>query len=169
MPEAEIHISAEESHPAGVWCRTIVRCPHRNRAGVPEQEGVRWAVVLDAQRFEGHPIWGLYQGHGLGLLERQESGLANHAGPQEVQTAEALLSDEQFGQLLRELRDDVLLMVETAISTGMRVSEIIGLKWRAVDLDRGLIRVEERYYRVDTDEPKSERSLRVLSLGFLLE
>jgi integrase len=80
-----------------------------------------------------------------------------------------ILSDEHCGQLLRELRDDVRLMVETAISTGMRVSEIIGLKWRAVDLDRGLIRVEERYYRGDTDEPKSERSQRVLSLGLLLE
>jgi integrase len=60
-------------------------------------------------------------------------------------------------------------MVETAISTGMRVSELIGLKWRCVDLDRGLIRVEERYYRGDTDEPKTERSRRVLSLGLLLE
>src|SRR5690606_19282686 len=78
-------------------------------------------------------------------------------------------SDEQFGLLLRELKDDVRLMVETAISTGMRVSEIIGLKWRCVDLDRGLIRVEERYYRGDTDEPKSERSQRVLSLGVLME
>ena len=90
-------------------------------------------------------------------------------GRKRFKRAKLILSDEQFGQLLRELREDVRLMVETAISTGMRVSEIIGLKWRAVDLDRGLIRVEERYYRGDTDEPKSERSQRVLSLGLLLE
>ena len=64
---------------------------------------------------------------------------------------------------------DIRLMVETDISTGMCVSELIGLKWRCVDLDRGLIRVEERYYRGDTDEPKTERSRRVLSLGLLLE
>ena len=32
-----------------------------------------------------------------------------------------------------------------------------------------MVRVEERYYRGDTDEPKSERSHRLLSLGLLLE
>jgi integrase len=80
-----------------------------------------------------------------------------------------ILSDEQFGRLLDELDPDVRLMVETGISTAMRVSEIIGLKWRAVDLDRGLIRIDERYYRGDTDEPKSERSRRFVPLGVLLE
>lgn len=90
-------------------------------------------------------------------------------GRKKAKRQKLILSDEQFGQLLRELGDDVRLMVETAISTGMRVSEIISLKWRYVDLDRGLIRVEERYYRGDTDEPKSERSRRFLSLGLLLE
>ena len=60
-------------------------------------------------------------------------------------------------------------MVETAVSTGMRVSEILGLKWRHVDLAVGLIRVEERFYRGDTGEPKSERGRRVLPLGLLVE
>jgi integrase len=59
-------------------------------------------------------------------------------------------------------------MVETAVSTGMRVSEIIGLKWRCIDLDRGLAHVEERYYRGDTDIPKTEGSKRVLPLGHLV-
>ncbi|MCL4841280.1 MAG: tyrosine-type recombinase/integrase [Bryobacteraceae bacterium] len=90
-------------------------------------------------------------------------------GRKRAKRLKLILSDEQFARLLNELREDVRLMVETAISTGMRVSEIIGLKWRCVDLDRGLIRVEERYYRGDTDEPKSERSHRILSLGVLLE
>ena len=51
----------------------------------------------------------------------------------------------------------------------MRISEILGLKWRCVDLERGLAHVEERYYRGDTDEPKSERSRRSLPLGYLTE
>ena len=49
----------------------------------------------------------------------------------------------------------------------MRISEILGLKWRCVDLKSGLVHVEERYYRGDTDEPKSERSKRSLPLGCL--
>lgn len=58
-------------------------------------------------------------------------------------------------------------MVLTAVSTGMRISEILALKWRAVDLDRGLIFVEERMYRGESDVPKSERSRRVLPIGHL--
>jgi integrase len=59
------------------------------------------------------------------------------------------------------------LIVETAVSTGMRISEILGLKWRSVDLERGVVHVEERYYRGDTGEPKSERGQRSLPLGEL--
>ena len=51
----------------------------------------------------------------------------------------------------------------------MRVSEVLGLKWRNADLDRGVISVTERYYRGDTDEPKSERAHRELPLGCLLD
>src|SRR5690349_7703506 len=57
----------------------------------------------------------------------------------------------------------------TAVSTGMRVSEVLGLKWGAVDLFRGCFRVVERYYRGDTDVPKSEHSNRSLPLGSLAD
>lgn len=80
-----------------------------------------------------------------------------------------ILSDEQIAQLLKGLPEQVRLMVMTAISTGMRVSEIIGLRWRCVDLTPGLVRIEERCYRGDVDAPKSERSRRVLPLGQLTE
>jgi len=60
-------------------------------------------------------------------------------------------------------------MIMTAVSTGMRISEVLGLKWRAVDLVRGFVNVKERYYRGDTDEPKSERSIRSVPLGYLIE
>ena len=60
-------------------------------------------------------------------------------------------------------------MIETAVSTGMRISEILGLRWRCVDLNRGVIKVEERLYRGEIGEPKSERARRILPLGLLLE
>jgi integrase len=65
---------------------------------------------------------------------------------------------------------EIGLMVRTAVSTDMRVSEIIGLKWRAVDLEHGLVHVQERYYRGDTDEPpKTDKSKRPLPLGYLVK
>ena len=80
-----------------------------------------------------------------------------------------ILSDDQFRLLLAALPTHIQLMVLTAVSTGMRVSEVLGLRWRSVDLDRGLISVTERYYRGDTDEPKTERARRELPLGCLVE
>ena len=80
-----------------------------------------------------------------------------------------ILTDIQIRLLFIEVPLFVRLMIETVVSTSMRISELLGLKWRCVDLDRGLIYIEERYYRGDTDEPKSDRSKRVLPLGYLTE
>ncbi len=80
-----------------------------------------------------------------------------------------ILSDDQFRLLLAALPTHIQLMVWTAVSTGMRVSEVLGLRWRSVDLDRGLVSVIERYYRGDADEPKTERARRELPLGCLME
>ena len=80
-----------------------------------------------------------------------------------------ILTDEQLRLLLAVVPEYVRLMVETAVSTGMRVSEILGLRWRCVDFKLGVIRVEERFYRGDTGEPKSERGRRILPLGILVE
>jgi hypothetical protein len=38
---------------------------------------------------------------------------------------------------------------------------------RAVDLEHGLVHVQERYYRGDTDEPKTDKSKRPLPPGYL--
>src|SRR5262249_20397867 len=58
-----------------------------------------------------------------------------------------ILTDDQFQRLMNSIPFDIRLMIATAVTTGMRVSEILALKWKNVDLDRGTVRVEERYYR----------------------
>lgn len=80
-----------------------------------------------------------------------------------------ILTDEQLRLLLEAVPGDVKLMVETAVSTGMRISEILGLRWRSVDLVTGKVKVDERFYRGELGEPKSERARRTLPLGLLTE
>ena len=89
-------------------------------------------------------------------------------GKKRVKYEKRIPTDEQLRLLLDRLPGRVRWIVETAVSTGMRISEILGLKWRSVDLDRGVVHVEERYYRGDTGEPKSERAQRSLPLGELV-
>jgi integrase len=78
-----------------------------------------------------------------------------------------LLSDDQTRALLSELSPQLNLIVETAISTGLRTSELLGLRWKDIDLDRGILKVQQRYYRGDVDIPKSARSRRIEALGLL--
>lgn len=104
-----------------------------------------------------------------GYREGRNPTTRTSLGKKRAKRERRILTDEQFGLLLKAVPCDVKLMIETAVSTGMRVSEILGLKWRCVDLERGVVRVEERYYRGDTDEPKTEPSKRVLPLGYLVD
>jgi len=71
-----------------------------------------------------------------------------------------LLTDEQFLKLLERIPPFVGLICRTADSTGLRISEILGLKWKNVDLLTGWLQIRERYYRGDQDVTKSEKSAR---------
>lgn len=55
----------------------------------------------------------------------------------------------------------------TAIATGMRQGELLGLRWRDVDLEAGVIQIRHTL-RLDTRElaePKTDRSRRALRIG----
>jgi integrase len=49
--------------------------------------------------------------------------------------------------------------------TGLRIGELLALRWRNVDLATGVIRVEETVYEGHFDEPKSRHSMRLIPLG----
>ncbi len=56
-----------------------------------------------------------------------------------------------------------------AASTGMRLGEVLGLTWDAVDLDGGFVRVEHSLARYDSayhlDAPKTARSRRAIAIA----
>jgi integrase len=82
---------------------------------------------------------------------------------------ERILNEDETVRVLARLTDPNLLILETAVSTGARISELLGLKWRQVDLAAGLIRIIQRNWRGDIDGPKSKTSKRPLTLGNLVE
>src|SRR5438105_4657467 len=71
---------------------------------------------------------------------------------------ERILTEEETVKVLARLSDPNLLVLETAIATGARISEILGLKWCYVDLQSGVLRIVQRYWRGDIDDPKSKTS-----------
>lgn len=66
------------------------------------------------------------------------------------------LSPEQFDQLVHAMPEPYATMVYVATYSGLRISELIGLKWRDIGFDS--IVVDERYCRGDWSEPKSRAS-----------
>jgi integrase len=66
------------------------------------------------------------------------------------------VTPEQFSQIIAGIPEPYATMVYVAVWTGLRVSELIGLRWEDVHTDS--LTIDERYCRGDWAEPKSDAS-----------
>jgi integrase len=66
------------------------------------------------------------------------------------------ITPEQFANLVQIVSEPYATMIFTAVWTGLRVSELIGLKWRCIHADS--ITIEERFCRGDWAVPKTAAS-----------
>lgn len=80
---------------------------------------------------------------------------------------ERILTEQETGVVLARLPDPHRLICETCLSTGTRISEVVGLMRKHLDLRAGTIQIRQRHCRGDIDEPKTRNSKRTLTLGFL--
>jgi integrase len=70
--------------------------------------------------------------------------------------SKSFITPAQFDGLLQLISEPYATMLYTAVWTGLRVSELIGLKWRCIHEDS--ITIEERYCRGDWSAPKTQAS-----------
>jgi len=99
-------------------------------------------------------------GHFSGENPASEIELPEKRPPKKKQ---ALMPD-QVVRLLAILREPVRTMVLVAVLTGLRVGEILALRWQDIDLDREELRVEQAVYRGCLGSPKTQGSRRTLPL-----
>ncbi len=81
---------------------------------------------------------------------------------------EQIQSEEETMQVLARLDDPHRLICETCLSTGARISEVLGLTLKPLDLPKGTLHIQQRHCRGDIDVPKTRNSRRVLTLGALV-
>jgi integrase len=71
----------------------------------------------------------------------------------------------QVRMLLIELSEPCRTVVTVAVLTGMRIGEILALRWKRVDLARNTLEVAETYSEGEFGTPKTRSSHRVLPIS----
>jgi integrase len=76
-----------------------------------------------------------------------------------------VLSPEQLRQLLGQLPEPSKSLVWLLVLTGLRIGELLALRWQDIDLEAGALRVRRTLYEGHFDEPKTRTSNRTVPLG----
>lgn len=78
-------------------------------------------------------------------------------------------SPAQVRQLLTELPEPCRTVIQVAVLTGMRIGEILALRWKRVDLLRGTVEVAETFSEGEFGSPKTRSSRRVIPMSSTLQ
>jgi len=77
----------------------------------------------------------------------------------------APISPESLRALLERLPEPSRSIATLLAMTGLRVGELLALRWQDIDFDKGFFSVRQTVYEGHFDVPKSKRSKRTLPLG----
>ena len=102
--------------------------------------------------FEKAMLWELIP------LERNPMSLVELKGVSKRIKPPRILTEEEFGALLNELVHPYRCMVLLAGCTGLRISEVMGLRWTGIDFESLAMEIREGYARSQVTKLKSECS-----------
>jgi integrase len=77
----------------------------------------------------------------------------------------AVIAPEKIQDLLVALPEPSRSLGWLLVLTGLRIGELLAVRWRNVDLEQGTLRVTESVYDGHFDVPKTERSQRTIPLA----
>jgi integrase len=86
-------------------------------------------------------------------------------GEREARKAKTFLTPDQIRALLPALAEPCHTIVLVAFLTGMRIGEILALRWKRLDLMRGSIEVAETFSDGRFGTPKTRSSRRVIPMS----
>jgi integrase len=103
----------------------------------------------------------------FGLVQRNVADLVK--APQMAKHPMQVFTPEQARQFLEAIKGNRLeAFYVLALNTGMRLGELLGLKWREVDLDAGTVQVQESLKKAESGhvlgKPKTAGSRRKVML-----
>jgi integrase len=161
-------------------CARLHLIPMLGRIKLKKLSAVHLEALYDRKTEEGlsahtvnyvHTIASKALGYAVakGLLRQNVASLAEAPRPKSPEMR--YLTKEQAGAFLKAATGDRLeALYVLALATGLRRSEILGLKWEDVDLDAGVLEVRRGLTvspsgGVQIDDPKRFASRRSIDLG----
>jgi hypothetical protein len=76
-----------------------------------------------------------------------------------------IIAGDSFVGLLRQVSEPHRTMVSVIAATGLRIGELLALRWSAVDLEGGTLTVRESVFEGKFQPPKTQKALRTIPLG----
>jgi len=87
---------------------------------------------------------------------------------EEPQDAKRALTEEQLARVIEETPEQWRLLVRFLSQTGLRIGELIALRWEDVDLGVRRVKVRRRIYKGTVDVPKSRYGIRDVPISTVL-
>jgi integrase len=84
---------------------------------------------------------------------------------QGLREAPALIAGDDFAKLLAEVVEPYRMMVGLIAATGLRIGELLALRWRSLDLTIGTLTVRESVFEGKLQQPKTLKARRTIPLG----
>ena len=85
--------------------------------------------------------------------------------PQALREAPAMIAGDDFAKLLGEVVEPYRMMIGLIAATGLRIGELLALRWRSVDLNIGTLTVRESVFEGEMQLPKTLKARRTIPLG----
>ncbi len=77
----------------------------------------------------------------------------------------AIIAGEDLARLLNQLEEPYRTMVSLIAATGLRIGELLALRWSVLDLDAGALAVRQSVYEGKFQLPKTQKAVRTIPLG----
>jgi integrase len=82
-----------------------------------------------------------------------------------LREAPRLIAGGDFAKLLEHIAEPPRTMVGLIAATGLRVGELLAVRWRSLDLEVGTLSVRESVYEGKFQRPKTQKAMRTIPLG----
>ena len=141
--------------------RLITKDSVQNFLRLKSQSGLSWKTVMHIRTLFGTIIEAAVKDDFMADNPVRRTRLPRR-GPVEEKTP---IEMEAVKELIENLAEPSRSIAALLARTGLRIGELLALRWQDIDLQKGLLSVNQTVYEGHFDEPKTKRSKRRIPLG----